>query len=649
MKLIQARIDGFRSVKEQLKLNVDPKVTILIGANDHGKTNLLEAILSLNDDRPFQAEDENWDLIGQGKLTVDYDFQLDSEEIEWLKSQVTKAEGGADAEAGVRADEAVQASTPPTSSSSDGAVATSASPKPEADEQVALAEQGIGKGPGEPGRGFELPQAITFRREGVAGALKVLLNGRLAKIEGISEYFLKARPRVELFASAEQLMDVVTLAQLEDPKQEFMQGIFRYAAIWESRKGLFKQDPATAKRLERASEDFTSRIRIEWKQGEDLTFRFLHAGQSGNQIELLIRDPSVSERFVRPSERSEGFSAFFKLNMRLLARTESNPAHKYVFLFDEPGTALHPSGQVNLQRVFERLSRDNKIIYAIHSLFMVNHNRPERNRVVSKDTGGTKIDQKPYLRNWRAVRDSLGLILAGNFFIADTTLLLEGESDAMYVGAMLAAFDRAEIIDIDLNLFSVQWAGNSRDFEPMARLMLEEGRRVAAMVDGDRAGSDLKRRIDRLNDSVNSGRIGARGPVDLMQLDRNNSIEDILPCPDQYLNAVVAAAEELIAGGYRELAESVTLNRESLLQNLKENRGNVTLGRHVENVTGTWFKVKEAISKLMIARHYCAWLEEANLGNEGVSACPPALVKLIEALKLESKLSEEAVFAQSKA
>jgi predicted ATP-dependent endonuclease of OLD family len=146
----------------------------------------------------------------------------------------------------------------------------------------------------------------------------------------------------------------------------------------------------------------------------------------------------------------------------MLARTESNHVGKYIFLFDEPGTALHPAGQVNLQRVFERLALKDQFVYATHSLFLVNHNRPERNRVVSKDSGGTKVDQKPYLRNWRAVRDSLGLILAGNFFIADTTLLVEGESDALYVGAMLAAFDRADIIDIDLNLFSVQWPGNSR-------------------------------------------------------------------------------------------------------------------------------------------------------------------------------------------
>ena len=36
--------------------------TVVLGANDHGKTNLLNAIRTLNDDCGFTSEDENWDL-----------------------------------------------------------------------------------------------------------------------------------------------------------------------------------------------------------------------------------------------------------------------------------------------------------------------------------------------------------------------------------------------------------------------------------------------------------------------------------------------------------------------------------------------------------------------------------------------------------
>lgn len=608
MRLLRVRVTSFRSIKEPVTLNIDPKITVLIGANDHGKTNLLEAIRALNKDRGLLENDESWDLIGKDKLRIEYDFKLDAEEIENLRSLMN-------------ADEKRSA--------------------PGALEEPADGDDNPSK------EGEAPPMEITFRREGSGNSLEIVGNEQIADNEKIQSLLFKARPRVELFSSATQYMDSVTLPQLEETDQEFMQGVFRYAGIWDTRKSLFTQNPGSAKTLEKASEEFTRKTRAEWTQGEDLTFKFQHAGTNGNQIELLIRDPAVSNRFVRPSERSAGFSAFFLLNMRLLARTETNLARSYVYLFDEPGTSLHPSGQINLQRVFERLSETDQVVYATHSLFMINHNRPERNRVVSKGSSGTKIDQKPYLKNWRAVRDSLGLIFAGNFFIADTTLLVEGESDAMYLGAILAAFDRAELVDVDLNLFSVQWPGNSRDFEPMARLMLEEGRIVVSLVDGDKAGTEIVRKLGKLNAQVQNRRVQARENVAILQHDKNQSIEDLLPVRGEYFAAVLDAAEELVTAGYRELADGITLDRSALSAKLQSDKKNETLGRHTEKVTSEWFKTKdkkEGISKLAIARNYCAWLETNDLRRHGLDTFPQVLQKLITGLKLEGKISKKLVF-----
>lgn len=114
------------------------------------------------------------------------------------------------------------------------------------------------------------------------------------------------------------------------------------------------------------------------------------------------------------------------------------------------------------------------------------------------------------------------------------------------IGALLAAFDRAELIDIDLNLFSVQWPGNARDFEPMARLMLGEGRHVVAMLDGDRSGNDVRKNIEKLNEAVDAQRIAAQSSVQILQSDKGASIEDVLPCRDKFLDIVVEAGLELV-------------------------------------------------------------------------------------------------------
>ena len=44
MRLVKVEIEGYRSISNRLSLHLDPSVTVVLGANDHGKTNLLEAL-----------------------------------------------------------------------------------------------------------------------------------------------------------------------------------------------------------------------------------------------------------------------------------------------------------------------------------------------------------------------------------------------------------------------------------------------------------------------------------------------------------------------------------------------------------------------------------------------------------------------------
>jgi hypothetical protein len=65
------------------------------------------------------------------------------------------------------------------------------------------------------------------------------------------------------------------------------------------------------------------------------------------------------------------------------------------------------------------------------------------------------------------------------------------------------------------------------------------------------------------------------------------------------------------------------------------------------NVTKTWFKEKEPISKLTVAHKYCGWLESARLRDEGVNQLPEVLERLKDFLHLESKLSKQVVVAEA--
>ena len=62
MRLLKTTIEGYRSIRDAVDLHVDPHVTVILGANDHGKTNLLDALCHLNPEVGFDEErDLNWD------------------------------------------------------------------------------------------------------------------------------------------------------------------------------------------------------------------------------------------------------------------------------------------------------------------------------------------------------------------------------------------------------------------------------------------------------------------------------------------------------------------------------------------------------------------------------------------------------------
>jgi hypothetical protein len=220
MKLRLVRIHGFRSVKEKVKLFIDPKVTILIGANDHGKTTLLEAVRRLNADKPLTKEDENWDSLGQGKPILQFEFKLDSEELGQLASM---AEDVAFKEA-EKNPKPAPVSVPNTSEVTVEAAEPNGLPLPMAFDLPLL----------------HIPETVTFKKAGVGGSLELVNNDFFAKVPGAADYLLKNVPRVELFEAVPQLMDVVTLPELNASSQEFMQGIFRYAGIWEGHENLFR-------------------------------------------------------------------------------------------------------------------------------------------------------------------------------------------------------------------------------------------------------------------------------------------------------------------------------------------------------------------------------------------------------------------------
>ncbi len=569
MQLKKLTVQGFRSVKKEEALRVDDKITILIGANDHGKSNLLDAIQCLNDERKLVPDDDNWDLPANGAAVLCWHFKPDQELMTELQELEIKPQPIAVALLDVT----------PTDAEVAAAATVPAKPVEEV-KSLPLNNEG----------------EIVYVRDSRLNEVKVASLPFKIPVSNEADV-LKLRPRVELFSPpTNNLTDEISLAELTTDSFEFMQGIFRLAGLWDMKDTIFAQTDKNSKLLDEASVRLTTILNDKWKQGNDLKWKFEYTGTKGDHVVIKILDPSINAQYTRPSLRSSGFKTYFLLSMIIYARTQKTPSRSYIYLFDEPGTYLHPQAQLDLQKSFEAIADKSQLVYTTHSLFLINKNYPDRNRVISKTKAGTEIDQKPFVKNWKSVRESLGILLSNNFLIAEKTLLVEGPSDVIYLIDAIKKLKQEGKIDVDLNDLSIVDAGSSENYVAMAKLMLSEGRAVVAVMDGDKAGENLETQLNKT-----CQREVKQKKLQIRRLPSGKSTEDIFCDLEVLKEATKRVANNLIAGGVRTIAANVNLDQK--VAGIRPSEGK-TLGKVIDDETTTWFDPNEKLSKLSVALEY---------------------------------------------
>ena len=323
MQLTRVEIEGYRSINTKVDIHIERYVTVLLGPNDHGKTNILDAIEHLNSDKSFDvAVDLNWDHDDQPANYPCITFHLTLDLLErtaiakrWDVESDGTTDGDADA---------------------DGV---------ETSPRIGL-----------------VPAELIVEVKGVY-AHRTHASGEVPP--AILETFAKENlPRVETIRPQESIPDAISEGNLDSESHDFMRGILYYAGLDPREVGpLFSQDGATMKQLKAASTTLNQELRDGWAQGKDLEFQLSHHSAK-QEIELLISDPAVEKRFVSPSKRSSGFTHFFALKTILHARQRDHHANAYIFLFDEPGIYLHPSGQYDLLSVLDAIGSTIKCFTA---------------------------------------------------------------------------------------------------------------------------------------------------------------------------------------------------------------------------------------------------------------------------------------------
>ena len=234
------------------------------------------------------------------------------------------------------------------------------------------------------------------------------------------------------------------------------------------------------------------------------------------------------EDTVLMGERSAGLrwymNAFFELK-------RANAVRNYVLLIDEPAIHMHVNAQREVLNLFNSLATGSRyLLYTTHSPYMIDVNHMENIKAIIKDNGVANIvdvhrscGSAGAQDSWTPVCEALGVSLRYNVGPCSSklNLICEGPSDACYVSAMLDFFH----VDGDgrPNIIAAMGVHNIHN---IVAILLGWGCKICALMDNDAAGESERKKVieylEELNvDEAKIVRVGERSGTTIESLISN--------------------------------------------------------------------------------------------------------------------------------
>lgn len=240
-----------------------------------------------------------------------------------------------------------------------------------------------------------------------------------------------------------------------------------------------------------------------WSQDPEFQLR---VSPREHELVFTIRDRTGTDYSF--TERSRGLRYFLSYYVQLLSHDRPSTKPE-VLLMDEPDAYLSASGQQDLLRVLEHHARpddserEDQVVYVTHSPFLINRNAGHRVRVVDKGSRdeGTRLVKDATRNHYEPLRTSLGAFVAETAFIGGDNLFVEGIADQVLLAGMNARLLRCGAPPsqcLDLNQVTIVPGGSNVPY----MLYLARGRdqikpACAVLVDGDKAGQTMRAQIKR--------------------------------------------------------------------------------------------------------------------------------------------------------
>ncbi|RMF70289.1 MAG: hypothetical protein D6743_00550 [Calditrichaeota bacterium] len=362
MLVSSVNIKAFRSIFE-FTLSVDPKITVMIGANESGKTNILRSMEAFKPSFPLSSmfTCQYSDYYYQGRCP-EITFEFTNLSRENRRNLMAVSEVFKDI------------------------------------ERFSVKKDG--------------PELSNYH---------VYVHNKEIPVSNIKR-LLDNLPKILFFDNISLIKNRVELDTLMNGEKAFEteRNLLKIGGLQNNFEIIFEDSTRGRRASEEASRLITQQIRRVWSQEPSIEIKL---NVNGKVLYIDISDGTTV--YDTPESRSLGFRWYLSFYINFIAQTFEAKANEFLFLLDEPGIHLHPAGQKDLIKVMEDLAIKNQLIFTTHSPFMINREYPQRVRLVSKGRDGTKVDANAYRDNWKPLRRSIGLMIGDLFFFNDSSVIVE--------------------------------------------------------------------------------------------------------------------------------------------------------------------------------------------------------------------------------
>lgn len=318
----------------------------------------------------------------------------------------------------------------------------------------------------------------------------------------IVDQVLEILPNFIYFSTVEKLEDHAPISDLIQNKEDHktLNNLLKLANI-DLEKLEELGDRELFSKLRNESINISGEVNKSWKQKKvniDINTR-------NDQVIVSIHDNKLKQ-FHSPNIRSEGFKWFLSFYINFTAGSKGEFKNT-ILLLDDPGVYLHASGQKDLLKTLERISKSNQIVLSTHSPFLVDRDKTNRIRIVSNEARGTKITEKFYKSKFDAfapIRASIGMDIKDSLFIGNKTLLVEGYSDSLILNAMSNLLFKLGDNHIDSSQISILPV-NSADKMPYFSAIFLNGKiEFVVLLDYDDKGKKVAKKLrEEFDDDIN--------------------------------------------------------------------------------------------------------------------------------------------------